>query len=66
MVGLKLLQLRKVAKLPQRYLVTLLDKDNTTYSKFINGLFTLRKECIPLIEELYSIENASFANSGLA
>ena len=40
--------------------------DTATYSKIENGLFALRKECVPIIEEFYGLEKDSLAKIWLA
>ena len=66
MLGSKLKKLREDAKLPQRKLAALLDIDTATYSKIENGLFSLRKESVPIIEEFYGLEKDSLAKIWLA
>lgn len=43
-----------------------IDIDTATYSKIENGLFALRKECVPIIEEFYGLEKDSLAKIWLA
>ena len=66
MFGAKLKELREEANLPQRKLAALLDIDTATYSKIENGVFALKKECIPLIENFYGLEENSLATEWLA
>lgn len=66
MFAIRLKQLREDASLPQRKLAAILDIDTATYSKIENGLFTLKKEHISVLEKFYGLEKDSLAKLWLA
>lgn len=61
----KLKQLREEVNIPQRK-VAALDIDTATCSKIENGLFTLRKDFIPIIEEFYGLKKGALTTEWLA
>lgn len=58
--------LREQRGLPQRKVAAMLDIDTATYCKIERGTMTLKREHIPILAELWGVEEEVFLKQWLA